>query len=170
MSKSLGNYVGIDEPPGEIFGKLMSVSDELMWRYFTLLSFRPMAEIERLRADCAAGANPRDAKVTLAQEIVARFHGPAAARQALADFDARFRQGAIPDDIPEVRLAGAPIAIGQVLKRANLVPSTSEAMRNIDQGGVRIDGARVEDKALQLVAGCYVLQVGKRRFARVTIE
>ncbi|HWS76153.1 MAG TPA: tyrosine--tRNA ligase [Quisquiliibacterium sp.] len=170
MSKSKGNYVGITEPPAEMFGKLMSISDTLMWRYFTLLSFRPMAEIERLRAECSEGRNPRDAKVMLAQEIVERFHSRDAAGQALAAFEARFREGAVPDDIPEVGLAGAPLAIGQLLKQAGLASSTSEAMRNIEQGGVRIDGARVEDKALKVEAGTYVVQVGKRRFARVTLS
>ena len=169
MSKSKGNYVGIAEAPGEMFGKLMSISDELMWKYFTLLSFRPMDEIERLRAECAAGRNPRDAKVMLAREIVERFHSRAAAEHAVAEFDARFRQGAIPEDVAQVALAGAPMAIGQVLKQANLSASTSEALRNVEQGGVRIDGARVEDKALKLGAGTYLIQVGKRRFARVTI-
>jgi len=169
MSKSKGNYVGITEAPGEMFGKLMSISDDLMWRYYTLLSFRPMDEIGRLKAECASGRNPRDAKVLLAQEIVARFHDQAAAERALAEFEARFRQGAIPDDIPEVRLAGAPMAIAQVLKQANLAPSTSEAMRNVEQGGVRVDGDRVEDKGLKLPAGTYVVQVGKRKFARVTL-
>jgi len=169
MSKSKGNYVGIAEAPGEMFGKLMSISDDLMWKYFTLLSFRPMDEIERLRAECAAGRNPRDAKVMLAREIVERFHSRAAAEHAVAEFDARFRQGAIPEDVAQVALAGAPMAIGQVLKQANLSASTSEALRNVEQGGVRIDGARVEDKALKLGAGTYLIQVGKRRFARVTI-
>jgi tyrosyl-tRNA synthetase len=169
MSKSKGNYVGITEPAGEMFGKLMSISDVLMWRYFELLSFRPMSEIERLRAECEAGRNPRDAKVMLAQEMVERFHSRKAAEQALADFEARFRQGALPEDMPEVALSGAPLGIAQLLKQAGLVPSASEAMRNIEQGGVRIDGARVEDKALKLQAGAYVVQVGKRRFARVTL-
>ncbi len=169
MSKSKGNYVGIAEPPGEMFGKLMSVSDELMWKYFTLLSFRPMDEIGRLRRECSEGRNPRDAKVMLGQEIVERFHSRAAALQALADFEARFREGAIPDDIPEVALAGAPLGIAQVLKQAGLAPSTSEAMRNVEQGGVKVDGARVEDKAAKLAAGTYVVQVGKRKFARVTL-
>ncbi len=169
MSKSKGNYVGITEPPAEMFGKLMSISDALMWRYFTLLSFRPMAEIERLKAECEQGRNPRDAKVMLAQEVVARFHSQAAAEQALAAFEARFREGAVPDDIPELRLSGAPLPVAQLLKQAGLVPSTSEAMRNLEQGGVRIDGARIEDKALKLAAGTYVVQVGKRRFARVIL-
>ena len=169
MSKSKGNYVGITEAPAEMFGKLMSISDTLMWRYFTLLSFRPMAEVERLKQECGQGRNPRDAKVMLAQEIVERFHSRAAAEQALADFEARFREGAIPDDIPELSLAGAPMPVAQLLKQAGLAPSTSEAMRNLAQGGVRIDGARVEDKALKLGPGTYVVQVGKRRFARVTL-
>ncbi|MFP5462560.1 MAG: tyrosine--tRNA ligase [Gammaproteobacteria bacterium] len=170
MSKSKGNFVGITEAPAEMFGKLMSISDVLMWRYFTLLSFRPMAEIERLKEECAQGRNPRDAKVMLAQEIVERFHSRAAAEQALADFEARFREGAVPDDIPEVSLAGAPMPVAQLLKQAGLAPSTSEAMRNLAQGGVRIDGARVEDKALKIEPGTYVVQVGKRRFARVTLS
>ena len=169
MSKSKANYVGITEAPGEMFGKLMSISDSLMWRYFELLSFKPMDEIGRLRAECESGRNPRDAKVMLAQEIVTRFHSPAAAMQALADFEARFRQGALPQDMPEVAVAGAPIGIAQLLKQAGLVPSTSEAMRNLEQGGVRIDGERVEDKAMKVSAGTYVVQVGKRRFARVTL-
>ena len=169
MSKSKANYVGITEAPGEMFGKLMSISDSLMWRYFELLSFKPMDEIGRLRAECDSGRNPRDAKVMLAQEIVARFHSSAAAVQALADFEARFRQGALPEDMPEVAVAGVPIGIAQLLKQAGLVPSTSEAMRNLEQGGVRIDGERVEDKAMKVSAGTYVVQVGKRRFARVTL-
>lgn len=169
MSKSKGNYVGISESPGEMFGKLMSISDELMWRYFELLSFRGLDEIARLRAECAAGRNPRDAKVMLGQEIVTRFHSASAAEQALTDFEARFRGGAIPDDIAEVSLGGAPLAIAALLKQSGLVASTSDAIRNIEQGGVRVDGARVEDRALKLGAGTYVVQVGKRRFARVTV-
>ena len=169
MSKSLGNYVGITEAPGEMFGKLMSISDTLMWRYFELLSFKPMDSINALRIECESGRNPRDAKVMLAQEIVSRFHSPAAAEQALTDFEARFRQGALPDEMPEMNIAGAPLSIAQVLKQAGLVPSTSEAMRNLEQGGVRVDGERVEDKGLKLPAGSYVVQVGKRRFARVTL-
>ncbi|MGD9944155.1 MAG: tyrosine--tRNA ligase [Burkholderiaceae bacterium] len=169
MSKSKHNYVGITEAPGEMFGKLMSISDTLMWRYFELLSFRSLDEIARLRTDCEAGRNPRDAKVLLAQEIVTRFHSKAAAEQALAGFDARFRQGALPDDMPELTLHGAPLPIAQLLRQAELVPSTSEANRNIDQGGVRIDGERVSDKGLKLAEGTYVVQVGKRRFARVRL-
>jgi tyrosyl-tRNA synthetase len=141
-----------------------------MWRYYTLLSFRSIADIDALRESCAQGRNPRDAKVLLAQEIVARFHSAQAAEQALAAFEARFRDGAIPEDIAEVSLAGAPLPIGQVLREAQLVASGSEAMRNIEQGGVRIDGERVTDKGLKLAAGTYVLQVGKRRFARVTLR
>jgi tyrosyl-tRNA synthetase len=171
MSKSLGNYVGIDEAPQEMFGKLMSISDGLMWRYLELLSFRPMDEIHRWRREVEAGRNPRDVKVALAQEIVERFHGRAAAEKALADFEARFRDGAMPEEIPAVMLpaVGEPLAITQVLKAAGLTPSTSEALRMIDQGGVRLDGERVSDKALKLGRGTYVLQVGKRKFARVTL-
>lgn len=171
MSKSLGNYVGINEPPREIFGKLMSVSDDLMWRYYELLSFRSDAEIARLRQEVAEGRNPRDAKVAFAQEIVARFHGQQAAADALADFEARFRHGAIPDDIEELSLTGeGPWTIAQVLKQAGLSASTSEALRMVDQGGVRIDGEKVGDRGLVLEGeGPFVLQVGKRRFARVRI-
>ncbi len=169
MSKSKGNYVGISEKPSEIFGKLMSISDELMWQYFELLSFRPMSQIAALKAEVQAGRNPRDVKVDLAMEIVARFHSQAAAHQALEDFEARFKQGAIPDDIAEITLSGAPIGIVAALKQAGLAPSTSEAIRNIEQGGVRIDGEKVSDRNLQLAIGTYVLQVGKRKFVRVTI-
>ncbi|MEW5891153.1 MAG: tyrosine--tRNA ligase [Pseudomonadota bacterium] len=172
MSKSYGNYVGINEPPHEIFGKLMSVSDELMWRYYELLSFRSSDEIARLKKEVAEGRNPRDVKVLLAQEIVERFHSRRAAEDALADFEARFRQNAIPDDLSEVRIAcgdeGLPIV--QVLKQAGLTASTSEAMRMIEQGGVRLDGEKVADRGLVLVAGeSVVLQVGKRKFARVVL-
>nr|HMN66600.1 tyrosine--tRNA ligase [Burkholderiaceae bacterium] len=170
MSKSKNNYVGITEAPAQMFGKLMSISDELMWRYYELLSLRSLAQIAQLREECAAGRNPRDAKVALAQEIVERFHSRAAADAALAEFEARFRHGALPENIPEVVLRGAPMPIAQLLKQAQLAPSTTEANRNIEQGGVRIDGERVEDKALKVPAGTYVVQVGKRRFARVTLE
>ncbi|MBW7902413.1 MAG: tyrosine--tRNA ligase [Rhodocyclaceae bacterium] len=170
MSKSLGNYVGISEPPREIFGKLMSVSDVLMWRYYDLLSFRGSAEIAGLRREVADGRNPRDVKVMLAQEIVARFHGQKAAEDALTDFEARFRQGAIPDDIPQVVIplqTPAPTIV-QVLKQAGLTASTSEAMRMIEQGGVKVDGVKVEDKGLVLGGDKpLVLQVGKRKFARI---
>jgi tyrosyl-tRNA synthetase len=172
MSKSLDNYVGINEAPDEMFGKLMSISDELMWRYFELLSFRPPAEIEGLRQDVAQGANPRDIKFQLGQEIVARFHDPAAAAAAQANFVARFSEGALPDDMPELALAGADgqLGIASLLKDAQLTGSTSEAFRMIKQGAVRIDGERVEDKGLSIAAGTtHVFQVGKRRFARVTV-
>ncbi|NJA89889.1 tyrosine--tRNA ligase [Rhodocyclus tenuis] len=171
MSKSLGNYVGINEAPREIFGKLMSVSDDLMWRYYELLSFRALSDIDILRREVAGGRNPRDAKVALAQEIVARFHGEAAAQDALTDFEARFRHGAVPDDIEEVLIvADGPLVIAQVLKQAGLCASTSEALRMIDQGGVRVDGEKLADRAASLPgAGVYVVQVGKRRFARVTV-
>ncbi len=168
MSKSKGNYIGINEAPGDMFGKLMSVSDELMWRYYDLLSFRTLADIAGFKAECAGGRNPRDIKVLLAQEIVARFHSQADAEKALADFNDRAK-GGIPDDIPEVSLAGAPLAIGALLKQAGLVPSTSEATRNIEQGGVKIDGTKISDKGLKVAAGNYVIQVGKRKFARVCL-
>jgi len=169
MSKSLGNYVGINEPPDQIFGKLMSVSDELMWRYIELLSFEPMSVVERWKHDVAGGANPRDIKVRFAQEIVARFHDRAAAEKALADFEARFKQGEIPQDIPEHAIPGGTYSLPQILKQVGLTASTSEAMRMIDQGGVRLNGERVSDKSLQLPSGEFVLQVGKRKFARVKI-
>jgi tyrosyl-tRNA synthetase len=169
MSKSLGNYVGITEPAQEIFGKLMSISDDLMWRYFELLSFRPMTEIRGLKSEVEAGRNPRDVKVLLAKEIVARFHDAAAADRAAADFDARFREHALPENIPDVRIAAKEaLALVQILKQAGLTPSTSEGLRMIEQGGVRIDGERVSDRALKLAPGTIaVLQVGKRKFARV---
>ncbi len=173
MSKSKGNYIGIDEAPGEMFGKLMSVSDALMWRYFELLSFRPLADVETLKRECAEGRNPRDAKVMLAQEIVARFHSQVAAEHALTEFDARFRQGALPEDMPELTLptAGAGLPITQLAKQAGIVESTSEALRLIAQRGLKVDGAVVADKGLVIAAGAtVVVQAGKRRFARVTLE
>ena len=173
MSKSLGNYVGVTEPPGEIFGKLMSISDELMWRYVELLSFEPPATVQVWKKEVAAGRNPREVKVTFAMEIVARFHGQSAAKAAAADFEARFRRDEIPEDIREVRLSasGAGLALPQLLKQAGLTASTSEALRMIEQGGVRINGEKVSDKALVIAHGerC-VVQVGKRKFARVTID
>ena len=169
MSKSKGNTIGITEPANTMFAKLMSISDTMMWRYFTLLSWRSMAEIDALRAAVAGGANPRDAKVALAQEIVTRFHSAAAATEALADFVNRAR-GGIPDDVAEVTLSGAPLGIGQLLKQANLCPSSSDALRMVEQGGVRIDGTLVSDKALKIDAGSYVFQVGKRKFARVHLS
>jgi len=173
MSKSLGNYVGIDESPGEIFGKLMSVSDELMWRYIELLSFESLEVIAQWRQEVASGRNPRDIKAGFAREIVARFHSQEAARRAEREFDARFREGAMPAEMPEVSVqtGGRPMAIAQLLKACGLTASTSEALRMIEQGGVRVGGERVSDKALQLDAGTtLVLQVGKRKFARVTLD
>jgi tyrosyl-tRNA synthetase len=173
MSKSLGNYVGITDTPQDMFGKLMSASDGLMWRYLELLSFRSMSEITGWREEVSAGRNPRDIKVLLAQEIVTRFHSKHAAEVALAEFEARFRQGVLPDDMPEVTVAGTDghIGIAQLLKQAGLVPSTSEALRMIEQGGVRLDGKKISDKALQLKVGTVVVaQVGKRKFGRVSVS
>jgi len=172
MSKSLGNYVGIAEAPDQMFGKLMSVSDDLMWRYFDLLSFRPNADIERLKQEIAAGRNPRDVKFELGMEIVERFHGAGSGERARDEFIARFQQGALPEDLAEVTLsAGADgIGLANVLKGAGLVPSTSDAFRQIKQGAVKVDGERVEDGAVKFAAGeTHVFQVGKRRLARVTI-
>jgi tyrosyl-tRNA synthetase len=168
MSKSKGNYIGITEPAPTMFAKVLSISDTLMWRWFTLLSFRSEDEIAKLRAEVEGGRNPKDAKVLLAREITARFHGAAAAEAAQADFELRAR-GGVPDEIPEVALAGAPLGIGALLKQANLAPSGSEAMRLVDGGGVRIDGTVISDKGLKIAAGTYVVQVGKRKFARVTL-
>jgi tyrosyl-tRNA synthetase len=173
MSKSLDNTIGITEAPNEMFGKLMSISDELMWRYFELLSFKPLDEIAKLRKECAEGRNPREAKVMLAQEIVARFHGRAAADAALAEFESRFRDGALPESMPEVTLhtAGAGLAIPQLCKQAGLTASTSEAMRLVEQRGLKIDGDVVTDKASVIAAGrTVVVQAGKRKFARVTVS
>jgi tyrosyl-tRNA synthetase len=168
MSKSKNNYVGITEPANTMFAKVLSISDEQMWKWFTLLSFRSEAEIAALKAEVAAGRNPKDAKVLLAKEITARFHDAAAADTAEQDFNNRAK-GGIPDEIPEVALSGAPLAIGALLKAANLVPSSSEGLRMVEQGGVRIDGAVVSDKGLKVAAGAFVVQVGKRKFARVTL-
>ena len=168
MSKSKNNYIGISEDPNTMFAKVMSISDTLMWRWYTLLSFRSEADIAALRREVEAGANPRDAKVALAQEITARFHSAQAADTALQDFVNRSK-GGVPDEIPEVTLAGAPLGIGALLKQAGLAPSSSEANRLIDGGGVRVDSSVVSDKGLKLVAGTYVIQVGKRKFARVTL-
>ncbi len=169
MSKSKNNYIGITEPPNTMFAKLMSISDVMMWRYYELLSWRSLGELAQLKDDVLAGKNPRDAKVALAQEIVARFHSARDAEAALADFVNRSK-GGIPDDVLDVALAGAPLGIGHLLKQSNLCPSTSEALRMVEQGGVRIDGAVVSDKALKVTAGTFVLQVGKRKFARVTLS
>ena len=172
MSKSLGNYIGINEPPQEIFGKLMSISDDLMWRYIQLLSFESLQTVEGWKQQVADGANPRNIKVGFAQEIVARFHNAAAATQALAEFEARFQKGAMPEDMPEISLASTDggITVPLLLKQAGLVSSTSDAIRQIAGGGVRLDGERVVDKGMVVLLGATVVaQVGKRRFARVTI-
>ena len=169
MSKSKGNYIAISEPAKSMFAKLMSISDELMWKYFDLLSTDDPAEIARLRAETDGGRNPREAKVRLAKEITTRFHGRAAADAGETDFDLRAR-GGIPDEIESIAFGGAPLGIGAVLKQARLAPSTSEAMRLVDGGGVRIDGTVVTDRGLKLPPGTFVLQVGKRKFARVTLD
>nr|WP_229217560.1 tyrosine--tRNA ligase [Massilia forsythiae] len=168
MSKSKNNYIGITEPANTMFGKLMSISDVMMWKYYELLSFRSLQDLAALRAEVEGGRNPRDAKVALAQEIVARFHSQQAAEDALADFVNRAK-GGIPEDIVEITVPGAPLGLAQLLRATGLCASSSEAMRMVDQGGVRIDGAVVSDKALQVEAGTFVLQVGKRKFARVTL-
>jgi tyrosyl-tRNA synthetase len=172
MSKSLGNYVGIAEAPAEIFGKLMSISDALMWRYIELLSFEPLGAVRQWRSDVEAGANPRDVKIRFAKEIVARFHSRAAAERAEEEFAQRFRLGQVPENMPEVTLqapAGG-LAVTQALKQAGLAPSVTEAVRNIEQGGVKLDGERLADKARKLAAGeTVVVQVGKRKFSRIRI-
>jgi len=173
MSKSLGNYVGITDAPGEMFGKIMSISDDLMWRYFELLSFRPLSEIAKLRADADQGMNPRDVKFELAAEIVTRFHSASAARAAQDEFIARFQQGSMPEEMPEMTVVcdGGELGIAHLLKEAGLVASTSEAFRMIAQGAVRIDGVRVDDRALSLRAGSTaVYQVGKRKFSRISLQ
>lgn len=172
MSKSLGNYIGIREEPDEMFGKLMSISDNLMWRYLELLSLRPKTEIEGWKREVAQGLNPRDIKFRLGEELVTRFHGAKAARQALANFVERFQKGAMPENIPELRLPSrdSVLPIGNLLKNAGLTGSTSEALRMIRQGAVRIDGQKIEDTGLELSAGStHIFQVGKRRFAKVTV-
>ena len=169
MSKSKGNYIAITEPPNGMFAKLLSINDVSMWKYFTLLSFRPEAEVARLRAEVEAGRNPKEAKVLLASEITSRFHGKAAAEAAEADFNLRAR-GGVPELIDELTLSGAPLGIGAVLKHANLAASTSEALRLVDGNGVKVDGSVVSDRSLRLGVGTYVVQVGKRKFVRVTLE
>ena len=172
MSKSLGNYIGITDTPGEMFGKLMSITDELMWRYFELLSFRPLDDIGELKTAVADGKNPRDVKFELAQEIVGRFHDSAAAERAKAEFIARFQKGAMPEEIPEVSVRGADgkLGIAHLLREAGLVASNTEAFRMIKQGAVKIDGERVDDRSLEIAAGtAQVYQVGKRKFARVRV-
>ena len=168
MSKSKNNYIGITEDANTMFAKVLSISDELMWDWYTLLSFRSLEDIAALKAEVAAGRNPKDAKVLLAREITTRFHSAAAADAAEQDFQNRSK-GGVPDEMAEVRLSGAPLGMGIVLKQAGLAPSTSEANRLIDGGGVRVDGAVVSDRGLKLTAGTYVVQVGKRKFARVTL-
>ena len=168
MSKSKNNYIGISEEPNTMFAKVLSISDVLMWRWYTLLSFKSMADIEALKKEIEGGRNPKDAKVALAKEITARFHGAAAADAAEQDFINRSK-GGVPDEIPEVSLSGAPMGIGALLKAAGLAPSSSEANRLIDGGGVRVDSSVVSDKGLKLDAGTFVVQVGKRKFARVTL-
>ncbi len=172
MSKSLNNYIGIDEAPDEMFGKIMSISDDLMWRYFELLSFLPEEDIEKFKQDIEEGINPRDIKFVLAEEIVARFHTTEEASQARENFIARFQKGAMPDDIPEkeVTAVDGKLAIANLLKDAGLVQSTSEAFRMIKQGAVKIDGERVDDKGLEVESGTKnIYQVGKRRFANVSV-
>ncbi len=173
MSKSLGNYIGITDAPNDMFGKIMSVSDELMWRYFDLLSFRPLSEIKRLCQAVADGFNPRDVKFLLAEELITRFHNKAAATAAQEDFITRFQKGALPDDLPEVSVEteNADLPIANLLKNAGLVESTSEAFRMIQQGGVKIDGTKIEDRNLLISKGTIaVIQVGKRKFAKVTVK
>jgi tyrosyl-tRNA synthetase len=173
MSKSMGNYIGITDSPQDMFGKLMSISDTLMWRYLELLSFRSLDEIAGWRDEVVAGRNPRDIKVLLAQEIVARFHSRQDAEAALAEFEARFRQGVLPEDMPEVSVSapGGSIAVPQLLKQAGLVDGTSEAMRMIQQGAVKLDGERISDKGVLIETGkVIVAQVGKRKFARITVQ
>ncbi len=169
MSKSKNNYIGITEPANTMFAKLMSISDVMMWRYYDLLSFKSLAEIAQFRKEVEEGRNPRDIKVLLGQEIVTRFHSAQAAGDALADFNHRAK-GGIPDDIPAMQVAGAPLGVAQLLKQAQLCSSTSEAFRMIDQGGVRLDGAVISDKGLKIGAGTFVLQVGKRKFMKVTLD
>jgi len=169
MSKSKNNYVAITEPANAMFAKLLSINDELMWKYFDLLSFRPESELAALKREVEAGRNPKDAKVMLAKEITARFHSAAAADAAEQDFMNRAR-GGVPDKIDEVVLTGAPLAIGTLLKQAGLAPSTSEALRLVEQGGVRVDGAMIGDKSLKIGAGTFVVQIGKRKFARIVLS
>ena len=173
MSKSLNNYIGIDEAPQEMFGKIMSISDELMWRYFELLSFRPLTEIEALKEQIAGGRNPRDVKFELADEIISRFHSAEAAQNAQAEFIARFQKGAMPEDIPEQSIDSEDgnMMLTQLLKTAGLTSSTSEAIRMIKQGAVKIDGEKVSDTRLEIAPGTeQIYQVGKRKFAKVTLN
>lgn len=170
MSKSKNNYIGITETPDSMFGKIMSISDTLMWNYYELISSKSLDEIAQLKRDVEQGVNPRNIKVALAQEIITRFHNAEAAAKALADFESRFRDGQIPEDIPEISLNGPELGIVAVLRESGLASSGSEASRNIVQGGVKVDGSKVEDKSLVLKSGTYVVQIGKRKFARITIK
>jgi tyrosyl-tRNA synthetase len=172
MSKSKGNYIGITEPPFEMFGKVMSISDEQMWRWYDLLSARGNDEIAALKKQAAEGRNPRDIKVLLAKEIITRFHSARDAEQAAFEFMSRFKFGAMPDEMPEVTVAAESdgVALTALLKQAGLAPSTSEAIRNIDQGGVKVDGEKIGDRSLRLAVGTYVVQVGKRKWARVKVK
>lgn len=169
MSKSLGNYIGVTEAPNEMFGKIMSISDDLMWDWYNLLSFRPLTEIAQLKADVEAGKNPRDVKILLAKEIITRFHDETAANAAEQEFINRFQKGAMPDEMPEFTFEGE-MGLSTLLKEAGLVPSTSEAIRSAQQGGVKIDGEKVEDVRQNAPKGTFVYQVGKRKFARVTVK
>ncbi|WP_032093730.1 tyrosine--tRNA ligase [Necropsobacter rosorum] len=169
MSKSLGNYIGVSDAPNEMFGKVMSISDQLMWDWYDLLSFRPLADIARLKQEVAQGRNPRDVKILLAKELIARFHDEAAAEAAEQEFINRFQKGALPDEMPELTLNG-DIALANLLKEAGLVSSTSEAIRMVQQGGVKIDGAKAQDPKQHISSGTAVYQVGKRKFARVTVK
>ncbi|MCI5763933.1 tyrosine--tRNA ligase [Actinobacillus porcinus] len=169
MSKSLGNYIGVTEAPSEMFGKIMSISDELMWDWYNLLSFRPLAEIAQLKADVEAGKNPRDVKILLAKEIIARFHDETAADAAEQEFINRFQKGAMPDEMPEFTFEG-DIGLATLLKEAGLVSSTSEAIRGAQQGGVKIDGEKIDDARQNAQKGTFVYQVGKRKFARITVK
>lgn len=169
MSKSLGNYIGITEPPSEMFGKIMSISDELMWNWYDLLSFRPLSEISQLKSDVAAGKNPRDVKILLAKEIITRFHNETDANAAEQEFINRFQKGAIPDEMPEFTFEGE-LGLAMLLKEAGLVASTSEAIRIAQQGGVKIDGERIENVKANAQKGTFVCQIGKRKFARVTVK
>lgn len=169
MSKSLGNYIGVTEAPSEMFGKIMSISDELMWDWYNLLSFRPLVEIAQLKSEVEAGKNPRDVKILLAKEIIARFHNEDAANAAEQEFINRFQKGAMPGEMPEFTFEGE-IGLATLLKEAGLVPSTSEAIRSAQQGGVKIDGEKVDDVRQNVQKGTFVYQVGKRKFARVTVK
>jgi tyrosyl-tRNA synthetase len=171
MSKSLKNYIGVNDTPNDMFGKLMSISDDLMWRYFELLSFRPMSDIDSLKQDVEKGKNPRDVKFLLAEEIIARFHDVVSATKAREDFIARFAKGATPDEMPEVTIEGGAIGVAAMLKQAGLTASTSDSFRMIQQGAVKLDGVKVEDKGMKVAPGVVVVaQVGKRKFARIFVK